>query len=56
MSRSTEHLYIVSGEEEYDRADKGAEVPLPEEATADSDRPVQSIRRRRNHPSSSPTS
>jgi hypothetical protein len=55
MSRSTEHVYVVSGEEEYDQADKGAEPPVPEETTADGDRPIQSIRRPRAHPTSPPS-
>jgi hypothetical protein len=54
MSHSTEHLYLVSGEEEYDQADKGGEVSEPNEATTDSnnDNPIRSIRRG-SYPSSS---
>jgi hypothetical protein len=28
MSRSTDHLYVVSGEEEYDQAEKNEPVEL----------------------------
>jgi hypothetical protein len=54
MSHSTEHLYLVSGEEEYDLADKGSEVPEPDEGTTQGDQPILSLRRGRR-PSSSPT-
>jgi hypothetical protein len=54
MSHSTEHLYLVSGEEEYDKADKGSDIAEPEEATSEGDQPIRSLRRGRR-PSSSTT-
>jgi hypothetical protein len=54
VSHSTEHLYLVSGEEEYDQADKGAGVPEPNEVATDGDKPIRSIRGGK-HPFSSST-
>jgi hypothetical protein len=54
MSHSTEHLYLVSGEEGYDQADKSGGIPEASEANGDGDRPIRSLRHGR-HPSSSPT-
>jgi hypothetical protein len=52
MSRSTEHAYLVSGEEEYDKVGDGPESDAA--ATDDGDQPIRSLRPDRP-PSSPPT-